>query len=340
MNHFFKQEKSLSIFEMWKELHHKVQIIYKNNLLGKKKIASELQFKHDQIFQSLEKNDHNAFVFDPKIFNSLIKYLVDSNQFFQYRLTEENLNEFLIIAFFYEWVCLGKKKDHTVLGDMQTTFEKILSLSQKNKSITLSFFKDINLFINLDNINIIKTKTYELVYFLYEELIEFIKNDLDTFKKISKEEYVEKDYVNEANAWYLFNKAFSISRNDLEYSYSNADSNFEYIHIIVKHNSQKVGHIKFKIHPVYNLINGKMKHVSYSKELIILAVSNKFSNYYFEILENIYQLANKILQNFYQLNLELLNDQKKLANSNLNPKKIVKIVRRSSYQKQADHAKH
>lgn len=328
MKKIFNYNNSLNIFDLWRKVQIKIGYIHKQILTEKKEESSKLLEKYELIFSKIQKNGKDSWVFEKNIFIALIKYLIDSNNFFDKRLTDDQIDELLLLAYTYEWIVLDKPKDISLLGNRTEVLKKFKSVSSESGSWFQTIFENIDIHSLEDWPEIVK-RIENATLFCFSEIVSFIEKDGTIYKKVINENYKEKDFNNKDECLQNWNKLFLIKDNGLNYVYSIQDSDLNIIYISVETESEKVALVKYKLFYTYSKNDSSLTPTGVSKELLRIDFINKnFASKYGEILSNSLKISNRAIKNIFLLDLQLKNDEENNLNSSLKNKKVVNIIRK------------
>lgn len=328
MKKIFNYSNSLNVFDLWRKVQIKIGYIHKQILFEKKEEASKLLEKYDLIFSKLQKNGLSEWTFEKNIFIALIKYLIDSNSFFDKRLTEDQIDELLLLAYTYEWIVLDKPKDVSLLGNRNEVLKKFKNVSAESGSWFQTIFENIDI-QSLEDWPEIVSRIDKATLFCFTEIVSFVVNDGNVFKKVINENYKEKNFNDKNECLQNWNKLFLIKESGLNYVYSIQDSDLNIIYVSVETDSEKIAIVKFKLFYTYSKIDNSLIPTGISKELLRIDFINKnFSNKYGEILSNSLKISNRAIKNIFLLDLQLRNDEANNINSAVKSKKVVNIIRK------------
>lgn len=328
MKKIFNKKNSLSVFDLWRKTQIKVGFIHKQILLSKKKDATNLLEKYELIFSKLGINANNNIIFEKTVFVALIKYLMDSNEFFDKRLVDGEIDELLLLAYIYEWIVLDKPKDISLLGNRSQVLKKFREASNQSNSYFQKIFEGIDIY-SLDDWQEIVKRINDTTILTFNEIIEFIRNDSFVYKKVIDESFNEKDFNDKKQCIENWNKLFLVSSNNLNYVYSIEDSDSSIIYVSVETAKEKVAFVKYKMFYTYTKENNSLIASGISKELLrIDFIRDEYSNRYGDIISNSLKIANRAIKNIFLLDLQLKNDE---GNINFDRvvkhKKIVNIIK-------------
>lgn len=323
----FKEKKGINVFELWKDIQNKLNIIQTDILKEKQSSSKKLLEKYDLIFSKIKK-ENNEFLFESNIFVVLIKYIMESNDFFEKRLDEEQIDELLLLAYIYEWICLDKNKDITLLGDKSEVLKKLKFASIQSNSSNKKIFENID----IDDITMtveLKRRIKYAAFECYKEMIEYIQSDRKIFLKFLNEKITNKIFNESESYIEIWNKTFRLESNELNYEYSIEDSDEKIIYISVFKNDKKIAFSKFKMFYTHTIQNKQIKATGISKELLLIDfIDYKTQLLCGEILSNCLKIANRVVKNIFLLKLQIENEkyeQDKL--NNITSKKVVKIFK-------------
>ncbi|MDE6894466.1 MAG: hypothetical protein K2J02_03770 [Malacoplasma sp.] len=327
MKKIFNYNESLNVFDLWRKTQIKVEFIHKQILSEKKSDASELLDKYKLIFSKVNKDNMNKWTFERNIFVALIKYLMDSNNFFDKRLTENQIDELLLLAYIYEWIVLDKPKDISLLGNRSEVLKKFKKVSTESKSWFRTIFDDIDIYSLEDWPKIIQ-RIDAAADFCFSEILSFIIKDNVIYQKILDESYKEKDFDNKDECLKNWNKSFLIKDNNLNYVYSIQDSDMNLIYVSVETDNDKVAFVKFKLFKTYSKEDNNLVPTGISKEISRIDFINKnYMNYFPEIVSNSLKIANRAIKNIFLLDLQLRNDEQYNLEK-FKSKKVVNIIKK------------
>lgn len=326
--------RNLNIFEFFISVQTQYNELQKENFKINKETAVSLLNKWNTIFDNLKKNDETNFVFDSKLFSLIVKYLVESNDFFSNRVEEDKIDEFLLLAYCYEWICLDRVKDVSLLGDKNDVLNKLKSITSKNRSDYMHIFNNLdpnNLAPN--GISLLKKRIRNSAEVCFNEIIFYCLNDSNYYQKIIKKVFVEKNFTNYNEVLKIWNNIFFIRTPSFNYIYSVDDSDKRIIYISVEKNNQKIAYFKFRIFYTYNeaIIDKNSFATGVSKELITVGfVEQRFSHQYGEMISHVLKIANRAIKNIFLIDLELKSHKHKSLNNQSilkTNKEVVKVIK-------------
>lgn len=327
MKKIFNQKNSLNVFDLWRKTQIKVSYIHKQILLGKKKDATDLLEKHELIFSKIGIDTESNWIFEKTIFVALIKYLMDSNIFFDKRLKDSEIDELLLLAYVYEWIVLDKPKDTTLLGNRSQVLKKFKEAANESNSAFKNIFEGIDIY-SLDDWQEIVKRINDTTIMTYSEILEFIKKDGSVYKKIIDESFNEKDFNDKQQCLENWNKLFLVNWNNLNYVYSIEDSDSNIIYVSVETDKEKVAIVKYKMFYTYTKENNDLIASGISKELLrIDFLKPEYKNNYGDIISQSLKIANRAIKNIFLLDLQLKNDEHYNADNTVKHKKIVNIIK-------------
>lgn len=327
MNKIFNKNNYYNVFDIWKKTQSKLNSIQIKLLNDKKEEAVLLLEKHELICSKIKQISDDEFAYENNIFIALIKYVMESNNFFDNRLTEDEIDELLLLAYVYEWLCLEKTKDVTLLGDRSEVLKKLKIISLKSNSTNKAIFDNLDI-DEISNLLELKRRVKFAVNYCYNQIIFFILKDDLVYKKILNEKIEVKRFDDKKFCLDLWNKVFVINNNNIKYSYNIEASDEKIIYIDIEQNKEIIAFAKYKMFRTHSIENKQIKATGISKELIRIEFLNDFAkSKYPEILSNILKLANRVVKNIFLLNLQIENDENDLYSNNFKSKKVVKIFK-------------
>lgn len=195
MNKIFNINSALNVFELWKKVQTKVNLIQSKIIQEKQEESRLLLDKYNLIFSKVSYINNSTINFDSNIFIALIKYLMDSNNFFDKRLTDNQIDELLILAYIYEWLVLNKSKDVTLLGDQYQTLEKFKNITIQSNSYFKFIFDNVNIRDSQDLITITQN-IQTAAEFSFNQIFSYIQNDNQVYQKIINQSNRLRDFDN------------------------------------------------------------------------------------------------------------------------------------------------
>ena len=120
---------------------------------------------------------------------------MDSNNFFDKRLTDNQIDELLILAYIYEWLVLNKSKDVTLLGDQYQTLEKFKNITIQSNSYFKFIFDNVNIRDSQDLITITQN-IQTAAEFSFNQIFSYIQNDNQVYQKIINQPNRLRDFDN------------------------------------------------------------------------------------------------------------------------------------------------
>lgn len=328
MNKIFNSKQYYNVFDLWKKVQIKLSLIQAQILNEKKQEASQLLEKFELIFSKIKPISNDEFMYDNNIFVALIKYLMESNNFFDTRLDDDQIDEMLLLAYVYEWLCLEKTKDVTLLGDRGEVLRKLRYVSNKSNSANKKIFENLDI-DDISNLMELKRRVKSAVMLSFNEMIMFIFNDQRIYKKILNETIKQKNFDNQKQTMELWNQIFQIEDKNFIYSYSVDDSDSKIIYINVFNKDQKIAYVKYKMFYTYSIEAKQLKPTGISKEMIRIELIDEHANSMFgTIVSNCLKIANRVIKNIFLLDLQIKNDEQEQDKiNNLKSKKVVKIFK-------------
>lgn len=301
-------------FTKWKEIQKKIQI---NKI-------KDLQLKKDSL--SIFKDDYNAImknidrVSDIVKFNlsnlvKAVKYLNSSNAFFNNRLPIEAIDEILLLIFLYEWICLEKPKDQSILGTKEEVIKKFKLQTYNSGSEYKKIFDGIDFDFDESAI-LFKDRLRNSTFKTYEKILNIIKDDESFFNKLNAEITVNELVENEEYFSKLWKDTFEILEDKYAFVYSLKNSDEKIICINIETHSEVVATVKFKMFETHILNQGFLVPNSICKELISLnQIGKKIELDFFIIMSHSYSLANRVVKNIFLQDLKLKQaDSKRIIN--------------------------
>lgn len=337
MNKIFNNKKVYNVFELWKKVQIRLSEIQANALEIKKNEATELLEKYELIYSKIKPISNEEFMFENNIFVALIKYVMESNDFFDNRLVDDEIDELLLLAYIYEWLCLEKSKDVTLLGDKSEVLKKLRIISSKSDSTNKKIFENLDI-DDISNWMELKRRVKAAAVTCFNEMILYLYNDKKIYKRILNERINIKNFDDRQEALNLWNSIFVLKYQNLNYVYSINDSDDKIIYISVETEDKKVAFVKFKMFYTYSLSNKELKATGVSKELIrIEFIDEKSSSLYGQIISNALIVANRVVKNIFLLNLQIKNDEQQQNKlNNFKNKKVVKIFKMHAKSEEKD----
>lgn len=326
MNKIFSKNNYYNVFDIWKKTQIKLNSIQIKSLNEKKEEAALLLEKHELICSKIKRISDDEFVYENNIFIALIKYIMESNNFFDNRLTDDEIDELLLLAYVFEWLCLEKTKDVTLLGDRTEVLKKLKLISNKSNSSNKAIFDNLDI-DEISNLLELKRRVKFAVNYCYNQIIVFMLNDNILYKKILNEKIEVKKFDDKKVCMDLWTKSFVINHSDMKFSYNIEASDEKIIYIDIEHNNEIIGFAKYKMFTTHTIENKHIKATGISKELLRIEFLNEYArSKYPEILSNILKLANRVVKNIFLLQLQIENEENE-ANNNFKTKKVVKIFK-------------
>ncbi len=340
MENIFSNKRNYSVFDLWKDTQIKLGIFQKRILEQKKVEAATLLEKYDLIYSKIKPISNEEFSFENNIFVALIKYIMESNSFFDYRLSDEKIDELLLLAYIFEWLCLEKSKDVTLLGDKSEVLKKLRIISNKSNSINKKIFEDLDI-EDVSNWLELKRRVKKSAVWCFDEMVQFLYNDKKIYKKILNETISAKNFDDRDQCLEMWNRVAKTTDENFKYIYSINDSDDKIIYISVETQEKKVAFVKFKMFYTFESVNGQIKPTGVSKELIrIEFIDKKAAELYGEIMSSSLRIANKVIKSIFLLDLQLKNEEKEHDKiNNLKSKKVVKIFKMHAKSESLDSEK-
>ncbi|MCF0217421.1 MAG: hypothetical protein HUJ42_00040 [Malacoplasma sp.] len=327
MNKIFNINSALNVFELWKKVQTKVNLIQSKIIQEKQEESRLLLDKYNLIFSKVSYINNSTINFDSNIFIALIKYLMDSNNFFDKRLTDNQIDELLILAYIYEWLVLNKSKDVTLLGDQYQTLEKFKNITIQSNSYFKFIFDNVNIRDSQDLITITQN-IQTAAEFSFNQIFSYIQNDNQVYQKIINQSNRLRDFDNKKECLDYWNHLFLIKTNGLNFVYSIHDSDFNIIYVSAETDNEKIAAVRFKIFHTYTNDDNKLIATGIGKELLRIDFFKKsYSSQVGEILSNSLKIANRAIKSIFLLELQLKNDEENQIPIKKN-KKIVNIIRK------------
>lgn len=324
-NDFIFSQSSSLIFNKWKDIQKKLQILKMNDLNNKKKVAATFKRDYDEIMSNVE---NNAGVVKFSLSNLIraIKYLNSSNAFFNNRLQSETIDQMLLLIYIYEWICLDKQKDVNTLGTKEQVIKKLKVQAYNTKSEYWKIFENLDLDFEESKIVLIE-RIASATFKTYESIIALIKNDSNYFLKLDSDIMMNKVNDNESYYVELWKDTFTIAYDKFLFSYSTQNSDDKIICVNAEVKDDLVAVMKFKIFETFTSRDGAITQEGFGKELLSLKLVNKKYNVdTFEFLSNSYVIANRVIKNIFIPEMKIKAEEKRKGSE----KEIVHIQYQSN----------
>ncbi len=306
----------INIFEQWKRLHIKLLEIKNARLDEKKELIPTLEEQYNEIISNAIKVNGGSYEFNLSNLVKIVKYLNNSNDFFNNRVSFEMMDEILLLVYLYEWLCLGKEKNISILGNKEEVIHKFRILTFKTNSEYRLIFEGIDL-NNKDDYNTFTSRIRNATFRAYNSLLNIISIDNEYFEKVRCQEYVNIKLLNEDYFLKLWKDTFSIEDERVTYSYSAINSDDVFIFINVETKTEQVAFVKFRMFETFVSKNGKVVSNGISKEILRIEFLNpKYENLGSSILANVLKLANRVVKYIFLPDLRFRNEQWELENRN------------------------
>lgn len=328
MNKIFGSKHQKNVFDLWVEVQSKLSLIQAEILKNKKIQAEDLLNKYELIYSKIKPISDDEFEFENNIFVALIKYLMESNEFFDSRFTDEEVDELLLLAYIFEWLCLEKSKDVTLLGDKGEVLKKLRFISNKTDSINKKIFENIDM-DDVANWVELKRRVKKAANECFNQLVIALYKDPKIYKRILNEKSIIKSFDDKEACIKMWNKVFVINHKGLNYVYSINDSDGKIIYISIETEQRKVAFIKFKMFYTFSYENKTIKPTGISKELLrVEFIDANAQELYGEIISNSLKVANRVIKNIFLLDLQIKNEEVENAKiNNFKTRKVVKIFK-------------
>lgn len=327
MNKIFNSKQNFNVFDLYKSVQIKLSQIQANILSEKKSEANNFLEKHALIYSKIKPISNDEFMFENNIFVALIKYMMETNDFFDKRLSEDEIDELLLLAYIFEWLCLEKSKDVTLLGDKMEVLKKLRIISYKSDSINKNIFDNLDI-EEISNWMELKRRVKTAVITCFNEMVLYLYNDQKIYNKILNEKITIKNFDSKKETLDTWNNIFVIQDKNLNYVYSIKDSDDKIIYISIEDENKRVGFVKFKMFYTFEPKNKSLKATGVSKELLRVEIDEYLNPIYAQIMSNSLKIANRVIKNIFNLDLQIKNqsDEEDKVN-NLRSKKVVKIFK-------------
>lgn len=301
-------------FNKWKEIQKKIQINKIKDLQLKKDSLSIFRDDYNAIIKNIERVS-DSVKFNLSNLVKAVKYLNSSNAFFNNRLATESIDEILLLIFLYEWICLDKPKDKSILGTKEEVIKKLKLQTYNSGSEYKKIFDGIDFDFDESTI-LFKDRLRNSTFKTYEKILNIIKDDEIFFNKLNAEMTVNELADNDEYFSKLWKDTFEILEDKYAFVYSLKNSDEKIICINIETYSEVIAIVKFKMFETHILHQGLLIPDSICKDLISLTrVGKKIELDFFTIISNSYLLANRVVKNIFLQDLKLkLDDSKRVVN--------------------------
>lgn len=195
-------------FKKWKEIQKKIQINKIKDLQLKKDSLSIFRDDYNSIIKNIDRVSDNV-KFNLSNLVKAVKYLNSSNVFFNNRLPIEAIDEILLLIFLYEWICLDKPKDQSILGTKEEVIKKFKLQTYNSCSEYKKIFDGIDFDFDESAI-LFKDRLRSSTFKTYEKILNIIKDDESFFNKLNAEITVNEIMDNEEYFSKLWKDTFEI----------------------------------------------------------------------------------------------------------------------------------
>lgn len=301
-------------FKKWKEIQKKIQINKIKDLQLKKDSLSIFRDDYNSIIKNIDRVSDNV-KFNLSNLVKAVKYLNSSNVFFNNRLPIEAIDEILLLIFLYEWICLDKPKDQSILGTKEEVIKKFKLQTYNSCSEYKKIFDGIDFDFDESAI-LFKDRLRSSTFKTYEKILNIIKDDESFFNKLNAEITVNEIMDNEEYFSKLWKDTFEILEDRYAFVYSLKNSDEKIICINIETHSEVIATVKFKMFETHILKQGFLIPDSICKELMSLnQIGKKIELDYFTLMSHSYLLANRVVKNIFLQDLKLkLEDSKRVIN--------------------------
>lgn len=293
------QKNGFNIFDQWKETQREILTEKANNLKEKKQFVWKYENEYKSILASIRKYPkENGYDFSLPTLVRIIRYLNTSNSFFNNRVSSDEMDEYLILIYLYEWLYLGKDKDENVLGSKSEVIRKFKMVTKKTESDNRKLFENPE-YDYEENYEKFVRGLHSAISKTYNKLIDVITNDGDYFNKIKLDNFDQLNITDEYLKK-LWVDTFTIVDENITYSYSAYNSDDIFIYINVEFKNEQIAFVKFRMFETFTFRNGSILPNGISKELLRIEFLNKQAdNIASRILSNSLKLANRVVKHIF-----------------------------------------
>ncbi|MEF9985135.1 MAG: hypothetical protein RSA40_01385 [Malacoplasma sp.] len=301
-------------YNKWKEVQKKLQINKIKDLQAKKDSLAIFRDDYVNVIKNIERVSDNI-KFNLSNLVKAVKYLNSSNSFFNNRLPVEAIDEILLLIFIYEWICLEKPKDQSILGTKEEVIKKFKLQTYSSNSEYKKIFENIDFDFD-EGMVLFKDRLKNSTFKTYEKILAIIKDDENFFNKLNDEIAVNE--LNDKEEYFskLWKDTFEILEDKYAFVYSVKNSDEKIICINIETASEVVATVKFKMFETHILNQGFLVANGISKELISLTqIGKKLELDFFIVMSHSYQIANRVVKNIFLQDLKLkIEDSKRVIN--------------------------
>lgn len=334
-------KKQSSIFNRWKAIQKEIQKSRFESLKDKKKFLPMFKDEYESLLSMIKKNDDGSFEFNFSFLIRSIKYINDTNDFFNRRFKIGDIDEILLLIYIFEWVCLNKEKDPTLLGTKDQVINKFKAKVRESGSNYKEIFEDLVL-SNQSDFEEFKKRISFFVKKTHDKLIEFISKDLAIYTSIEQTKNALVDFDDYEVCNKVWKDTFCIFDDKVDYIYNLENSDDSIIYVSIEADKKQVAFIKFRMFQTFVSKNSKVVPNGFSKEILrIDFVDKRYEHMIGMFLSNSLKIANRVIKNIFlpELQLEIFNSEKPVENNvaksieyNDKNNKVVRIISKKKIQ--------
>lgn len=305
-------KKNSSIFNRWRIIQKEIQKSRLDSIKDKRKYLPLLKSEYDSLMAMTFRKSDGSYEFNFSFLIRAIKYINNTYDFFNRKLKIGDLDEILLLIYIFEWVCLNKEKDPSLLGSKDEVINRLKVKVTNSQSVYKEIFDNIDL-SNPNDFEEFKRRIIFYVKKTHDKLINVIFNDINFYSSIEQTKNLYVDFDNFEVCNKVWRDTFNIFDDKVDYLYDLENSDDTIIFISIEANNRQVAFIKFRMFETFTSKNSKIVPSGFSKEILRIDFVNKaYENMIGVFLSNSLKIANRVIKNIFlpELQLELFKNEK------------------------------